>query len=62
MTSGDTLILDGPSDSRRVLLLAHGAGQGASSPFMAALAEGIPNAGIRVVRFNFPYMDRAIRS
>lgn len=38
------------------LALAHGAGQGMDSPFMAAMARLIAERGLRVVRFEFPYM------
>lgn len=58
---------DGPDDAAWVLVLAHGAGQGMDSAFMAAFAEGLAGApevegGLRVVRFEFPYMVRARRS
>jgi len=36
--------------------LAHGAGAGMHSPFMTAVAEGLAERGIRVVRFDFDYM------
>jgi predicted alpha/beta-hydrolase family hydrolase len=41
------------------VLLAHGAGQGMDSPFMDAIAGGLADVGLRVVRFDFPYMARA---
>jgi predicted alpha/beta-hydrolase family hydrolase len=41
------------------LVLAHGAGQGMDSPFMQTVAEGVAAGGVRVVRFDFPYMQRA---
>jgi len=40
----------------KTLLLAHGAGAGMNSEFLNAFAEGISKGGIRVIRFNFPYM------
>jgi len=46
---------DGPLGT---LLLAHGAGAGMDSPFMAAFAEGLAVRGLRVVRFEFPYMAK----
>jgi len=52
------LILDGPEDAHCLLLLAHGAGQGPESPFMQRIATGLADAGVRVVRFRFPYMAR----
>ena len=53
------LLRDGPPDAPLTLLLAHGAGQGPRSPFMAAMARDLAAAGIPVVRFAFPYMRRA---
>ena len=52
------LVLDGPVDARCGVLLAHGAGAPMDSPFMNKFAEGIAAAGIRVARFEFPYMCR----
>lgn len=54
---------DGPPSARWTLLLAHGAGADMDSPFMAEftrrlIAHGEDCGGIRVVRFNFPYMNR----
>jgi uncharacterized protein len=37
-------------------LFAHGAGGGMNAPFMTAVARGMEARGIRVVRFEFPYM------
>jgi len=50
------LLVDGPADASWHLLLAHGAGQGRDAPFMATLAAGLAAGGLRVYRFNFPYM------
>ncbi len=52
----DALIIDGPADAPLTLVLAHGAGAPMDSPFMSAVAEGVAGAGVRVVRFEFPYM------
>ena len=41
-----------------VLALAHGAGAPMDSPFMEAFAEGLSARGLRVARFEFPYMAR----
>ena len=38
-------------------LFAHGAGAGMDSEFMEIVATGLANQGIRVVRFDFPYMQ-----
>lgn len=49
------LIQNGPTDGP-VYLFAHGAGADMNSEFMTQVAEGLAGKGIRVVRFNFPYM------
>lgn len=51
-------LTNGPEDATTTLILAHGAGAPMDSAFMNAIAEGIAAAGIRVVRFEFPYMAR----
>lgn len=50
-------LIDGPADSPHTFILAHGAGAPMTHPFMAAVARGMGERGIRVVRFNFAYMD-----
>lgn len=49
------LIQNGPLDGP-VYLFAHGAGANMNSDFMTQVADGLADKGIRVVRFNFPYM------
>ncbi len=54
----------GPRDAVWTLALAHGASQGMDTPFMSAFAAGLPArgaglGGLRVVRFEFPYMSKA---
>ena len=49
-------LIDGPDNARRTYVFAHGAGGPMASPFMATIARGIAASGIRVVRFEFPYM------
>lgn len=41
-----------------VMLLAHGSGAPMDSDFMTALAEGLAAGGLRVGRFEFPYMQK----
>lgn len=53
------LLFDGPKNAKWTIALAHGAGAGMDTPFMNAFAEGIARAGLRVVRFEFPYMADA---
>lgn len=43
------------------VVLAHGAGAAMDSPFMSSVARGLAERGLRVARFEFPYM-RARRS
>ncbi|HEY3055327.1 MAG TPA: alpha/beta family hydrolase [Thermoanaerobaculia bacterium] len=50
------LLTDGPESSEDVLVLAHGAGGAMDTPFMNTIARGVGACGIRVVRFEFPYM------
>ena len=45
---------------RAVILLAHGAGVGMHSPFMAELAEGLCAAGFPVLRFHYAYAQRML--
>lgn len=51
-------LIDGPSAeaAHATFLFAHGAGAGMDHLFMTTLAEGLAAHGIRVVRFDFPYM------
>jgi predicted alpha/beta-hydrolase family hydrolase len=51
------LLLDGPQDAAARLVLAHGAGAPMASSFMQAMAEALGARGIRVARFEFPYMQ-----
>jgi uncharacterized protein len=48
---------NGPKNARRTLVLAHGAGAAMDSQFMDEMAAGAAASDIRVVRFEFPYMD-----
>ena len=49
------IVFDGPDDGP-ILALAHGAGVGMDSPFMAGMAERLAARGVRVARFEFGYM------
>ena len=49
-------IFDGPNDAAVSLVLAQGAGAPMDSPFMAHMAEGLGARGLRIARFEFPYM------
>ncbi len=53
----DNLLLAEPGNPPlATLLLAHGAGAPMDSPFMEQLSAALCERGIRVVRFEFPYM------
>lgn len=49
------LLQNGPKDGP-IYLFAHGAGADMNSEFMSEVAEKLGEKGIRVIRFNFPYM------
>lgn len=64
-SAGETLsaVLDHPDGAAResAILLAHGAGFHLGSPWMEALAHGLVARGFPVLRFNYPYRERALR-
>src|SRR5688500_17560516 len=51
-------LFDGPEPGPDVptIVLSHGAGAPMDSGFMNTVARGLAAAGIRVARFEFPYM------
>ena len=55
-------LVDGPAEASHLFVFAHGAGVGMASPFMDVVAQRIAAAGIRVVRFHFPYMEDMVRT
>jgi predicted alpha/beta-hydrolase family hydrolase len=50
------MLFDGPAKADHTFLFAHGAGGAMDTPFMNVIARGLGNHGIRVARFEFPYM------
>lgn len=54
------LLIDGPDAgaAAATVVLSHGAGAPMDSPFMAFFAQGLAAAGLRVMRFEFPYMAK----
>ena len=52
------VLLEGPPEGPR-LLLAHGAGAPMDSPWMQSVAETLGGLGLRVIRFEFPYMAKS---
>lgn len=55
--TGPPFLFDGPDDGP-LIALAHGAGAPMDSPSLAAIARGLAESGLRVARFDFPYMRR----
>jgi predicted alpha/beta-hydrolase family hydrolase len=49
-------LTDGPDAAEQVYVFAHGAGGAMDTPFMTTIARELGERGIRVVRFEFPYM------
>jgi hypothetical protein len=54
-------IRNGALRNRPIYLFAHGAGAASTNDWMQHVAVGLQQRGITVVRFNFPYMERAVR-
>lgn len=50
------MLLDGPAGARATLALAHGAGAPMDSPFLDSIARELASRGLRIARFEFPYM------
>ncbi|HEX2195423.1 MAG TPA: alpha/beta fold hydrolase [Actinomycetota bacterium] len=51
------ILESGPAGGRAVVVLAHGAGGGMRSDFMAFQADALGEAGLLCLRFEFPYMQ-----
>jgi uncharacterized protein len=54
-------LLDAPSSPSACYVFAHGAGAGMEHPFMAAIAAGLAQRGIAILRFQFPFMQQGSR-
>ena len=52
----ERFLVQGPSDARFTILLAHGAGAPMDSPSMTAASTALAESGFRVARFEFGYM------
>jgi len=52
---------DGEMARHPLFVCAHGAGAPLTSAFMEAVASGLVRRGVSVLRFHFPYMERAVR-
>lgn len=55
MTENNHQMING-AEHKATFIFAHGAGAGMDHHFMASVAQGLAEKGIKVVRFNFPYM------
>ena len=56
------LLWDGPETAPITVLLAHGAGAPRSHPFLTTFAQGLAAHGLRVARFDYPYMQDIART
>lgn len=54
-------LLLAPSDSKALLVLAHGAGAGMRHKFMEAIADRLAAQSIGTLRYQFPYMEKRIK-
>lgn len=61
MSKATHIIFDGPANAAMTVALAHGAGAPMDSPFMNAVATRLAETGLRVARFEFPYMAKRRR-
>ncbi|MHC6175367.1 alpha/beta hydrolase family protein [Glutamicibacter sp. X7] len=51
-------LIDHPEQTAwATMVLAHGSGAGKDHPFMRGYAQAMAGQGVRVLSFNFPYMD-----
>ena len=49
-----------PVEAKATLVLAHGAGAGMRVSFMNTISNDLTNHGWRIVRFEFPYMEKRV--
>jgi len=56
------LLINDPRRGDCTIVLAHGAGAAMDTEFMDTFADGLANRGLRVVRFEFPYMAERRRT
>ena len=57
----DPLVIE-PSGARAALVLGHGAGSPAASPFLTGFCRAIAELGVATQRFDFPYMAAGRRA
>ena len=51
-----------PDDAICLYVFAHGAGAGMEHAFMESMAQELAKMGIATLRYNFPYMEKGLRS
>ncbi len=54
-------LLDRPASARACFVFAHGAGAGMTHSFMQAVAAGLGERGVAILRYQFPYMEKGSR-
>lgn len=54
-------LLQAPPSPRACYVVAHGAGAGMTHPFLAAIADGLAQRGIAILRYQFLYMEQGSR-
>lgn len=55
-------VIDGPKSATDLLFLAPGAGAGIHSDFMSFISDVLAGGGLKICRFNFPYLDQGRKS
>ena len=55
VVTDDGFLIEGPENAPS-FVFAHGAGGAMDTPFMNRVAAGLAERGVRVIRFEFPYM------
>ena len=51
-------LINGPNNTKSIVVLAHGAGAPMDTSFMNFFASGLANQGHKCIRFEFPYMSK----
>lgn len=59
--SSTSALLARPADAAACYVFAHGAGAGMRHAFMAAMAQGLVERNIAVLRFQFPFMEQGAK-
>lgn len=57
----EAIVSEPDGEAWATVVLAHGAGAGMTHAFMAGMAHALADAGLRVVRFDFPYVTAGRR-